>query len=1538
MKAKRRYICPEAFIFIAALMFILFFVSDVNSVELTPIKKEITIKSYLEISDVPLSYETKFTDTYKEKVDEYVFDAELNRYVNIKEKNIYLFNVELISQKIISSNSSDILYNLTFNLSRTKFGDYVSSNSKSLLSSFSKSDYFNVYEKESISEATTNDLKADMTYPEVKAIRGYIVSVDGLNDFNLFNNPSQTLNIVAGYHLKKDDFFEHGVSLKFGSASTIWSQETVLSEATNDPRDVVWSNDGKFFAYSSYDGYVYIHNTNDWSLNTSLRQNAAGGTAFAVAFNNDSTWFAYGDNAGEIYIYNTNDWSLNKTLSSSYAVYSIDFSDDGSMLAKATRYGVGYVYNTATWTGADRCTLGGSIYAVDFSSDGSMLAFGDSNGYIQILDTSTWSTVTSNKDESGGDADPFQIEFSRDGRFFVTPSDKSAGGEAIRVYNTTTWTGIDYLSDATELCYGSGFSKDSKWVACASQDDNLYIYSTIDWSLNKTINNRSENMRMFAFNWDNTYLAYSNNENDGVYIVDMPSEESEPEPETDSIVPIATATSPSSTTETSSTVTFTSKCSDNVKVENISLYTNKTGLWAVTETNNSPVNNTNWVVDISSWTDGSYKWGIICFDNSTNIATSNNLTFTVNINDLPVVSGVNIVGDNENDTFTDWLSSWTTTDADGNVTYNNTWYNCTDRDLELILDFNVENITDLSINQFTATTNGLTWDDDGGFDDSPVYSFDGTDDHIQFSDNTDLRKQVGSWSMWVYPEDNGADMQIFDVHDNRRALYYKDSTQKFSFVAYDGSFSWNEGTAGQPFNQWYHIVHTFDENGRFILYVNGTAQINISGFTTSFSSGRTITIGEKHFGGGDFKGRIDDVRVYDHVLTYDQVQEIYTRTYVLDSSMTDQSDVCQFNVVSSDREGYSNKGTDTFTINSCTAVSENLNITSDTTLCYNTYSLVDADSNGVIYIDADDVTLDCNGAIIKGDNTASSIGIYTDEARATIKNCNIQNFDYGFTHDNHWSSNSHTVLDSNFSDNEVGIRMLREGLYVNNSRFINSTPGDGVRFDGYAADSGIVENSYFEGGWDGVHIGVEMQNITVRKNTFKNLPYKHGIYMDTVNDIFIYNNTFLDSIKPIQGRDTLGNISIHNNYMYNMSNETHDYTTSTSDAVKLLVSGDNISIYDNIINYAYNAIYTSLDFENVMISNNTIQNIQNDAVHLELKDSANIFDNIFSTVVNVFSLKTTTTLSEGSRSWSQIFNNSVTGSTGYDIYAWTRAYKFNFSGNHWNDGTVNTRYDDEVELRMIETTTSWLFGNFSNSGNFNFTYSGLKDYLLNNNSISLYNLASPNHDIYNNTGSENIAYEQTEYNLTIPSNDDIFIGNYPYLDTVDPVATRYNPSNGETVGTTFNFSSKCTDNIGIDKIEIITNARNDAGYGVVLTNNSVVNNTIWTAEYTYETPGTFYWYAKCYDTSSNFVNTGNDPFIIEESDTCSCPASGKWDIDCADNCVISSDCNMDGSKLNISGTGKVTINASITGYGAFDVEGTDGSNKCYVFIESEGDI
>src|SRR5690606_36443580 len=74
-------------------------------------------------------------------------------------------------------------------------------------------------------------------------------------------------------------------------------------------------------------------------------------------------------------------------------------------------------------------------------------------------------------------------------------------------------------------------------------------------------------------------------------------------------------------------------------------------------------------------------------------------------------------------------------------------------------------------------------------------------------------------------------------------------------------------------NQWSHVFCTW--NGKNLtIFVNGTQTGTMN--ATSIDDGGDFKFGEHGAGGGRYKGRIDDARLYNRALSASEVQALYS--------------------------------------------------------------------------------------------------------------------------------------------------------------------------------------------------------------------------------------------------------------------------------------------------------------------------------------------------------------------------------------------------------------------------------------------------------------------------------------------------------------------------------------------------------------------------------------------------------------------------------------------------------------------------------------
>lgn len=88
-------------------------------------------------------------------------------------------------------------------------------------------------------------------------------------------------------------------------------------------------------------------------------------------------------------------------------------------------------------------------------------------------------------------------------------------------------------------------------------------------------------------------------------------------------------------------------------------------------------------------------------------------------------------------------------------------------------------------------------------------------------------------------------------------------------------------------------------------------------------------------------------------------------------------------------------------------------------------------------------------------------------------------------------------------------------------------------------------------------------------------------------------------------------------------------------------------------------------------------------------------------------------------------------------------------------------------------------------------------------------------------------------------------------------------------------------------------------------------------------------------TVSNFTHTAfllSNNLTIVSGDQCTY-VSGDWVVDCSYNCNITSNIDVGGNNISITGSGTFKTTANITGYTNLKIEGTDSSNRCVVTCE-----
>lgn len=205
----------------------------------------------------------------------------------------------------------------------------------------------------------------------------------------------------------------------------------------------------------------------------------------------------------------------------------------------------------------------------------------------------------------------------------------------------------------------------------------------------------------------------------------------------------------------------------------------------------------------------------------------------------------------------------------------------------------------------------------------------------------------------------------------------------------------------------------------------------------------------------------------------------------------------------------------------------------DTTLCPGTYNIPDTGSSGVLIVQIDSLTLDCNGAVLIGGD--SGFGILVNGLDGiTINNCTIQNYSYGLRL---IESIGSQILDNEFTNNsQAGIF-----LHYSNSCVVDSNLAYSNLYgiylyspstDNYVQFNDAIENDY------GIYI-IGDQNY-VHNNIVEKSTNIGVLFASAANNNELNNNIICANSLDINDMDSN---SGDNNYCDTTSNWNDDGTT-----------------------------------------------------------------------------------------------------------------------------------------------------------------------------------------------------------------------------------------------------------------------------------------------------------------------------------------------------------------------------------------------------------
>ena len=212
------------------------------------------------------------------------------------------------------------------------------------------------------------------------------------------------------------------------------------------------------------------------------------------------------------------------------------------------------------------------------------------------------------------------------------------------------------------------------------------------------------------------------------------------------------------------------------------------------------------------------------------------------------------------------------------------------------------NANDASGNGNNGTVSGATLTANKDGDVNSAYSFDGDQDIITIPNNDQINTSQITISAMIRPtrytaleQDQGDNQQVivsnapqdgwgsgfefktFGETDNNGNQYLSLGVTG----TVNGNFSSQTDNIGMSLNQWSHVVYTHDDNN-IKFYLNGQLVLSEDSPGTNFYNQNPISIGSRPSIRHVFSGGIDDVGIWNKILTAEEIEYLYSNPNFLE--------------------------------------------------------------------------------------------------------------------------------------------------------------------------------------------------------------------------------------------------------------------------------------------------------------------------------------------------------------------------------------------------------------------------------------------------------------------------------------------------------------------------------------------------------------------------------------------------------------------------------------------------------------------------------
>lgn len=184
------------------------------------------------------------------------------------------------------------------------------------------------------------------------------------------------------------------------------------------------------------------------------------------------------------------------------------------------------------------------------------------------------------------------------------------------------------------------------------------------------------------------------------------------------------------------------------------------------------------------------------------------------------------------------------------------------------------NANDESGNGNNGIVNGASLTSDRNGESNSSYYFDGTNDYIKIEHSFNSTKEV-SISVWISIDSYTSDFQAIVSSDKGGKYVHLQAHTKGNAAVYTNSSSiLLKPISPIPFKTWRHIVLT-SKSGNIKIYEDGNVISNSNRHYSNIISTNVINIGAGHLNKRFFKGKIDDIRIYNRALNKSEITALY---------------------------------------------------------------------------------------------------------------------------------------------------------------------------------------------------------------------------------------------------------------------------------------------------------------------------------------------------------------------------------------------------------------------------------------------------------------------------------------------------------------------------------------------------------------------------------------------------------------------------------------------------------------------------------------